>query len=180
MSDELGQRLRRLRTTQGYSLAQAAKGSDISKSFLALLETGKTDITITRLMRLTRFYGVHIADVLPDGANDESMVVRNGKGRHIQSPEEGIDVLLLTRQPDRTVSPILAAFAPHGRSEPSTHEGEEFVYVLAGRFELIFHDSTVVLEQGDSAHFKSDQTHTYLNLTDSEGQLLSITTPPVF
>lgn len=180
MSTELGNNLRTLRLERGFSLARVAKGAEISKSFLALLESGKSDITITRLMRLTRFYGVHIADVLPDGGPQPSVVVRKGDGRHVYSPAEGIDVLLLSRREDRAMSPILAAFQPRGQSEPSSHEGEEFIYVLTGRFELSLEGTRVVLDPGDRAHFRSDQQHTYRNIGDEEGQILSITDPAIF
>lgn len=179
MPSELGNTLKALRTERGYSLAQVARGADISKSFLALVESGKSDITITRLMRLTRFYGIHIADLLPPD-DPPSAVVRRGEGQHVYSPEEGIDVRLLTRREERSISPILATFQPQGQSEPSKHTGEEFIYVLEGKFELSLGDQTMVLGQGDSVHFNSDEPHTYRNVGEEDGTLLSITDPAVF
>ena len=37
-----------IRMERGHTLANVAKGTKISKSFLALVEAGKSDITITR------------------------------------------------------------------------------------------------------------------------------------
>jgi predicted transcriptional regulator len=55
---ELGRRLRAFRATRGLSLANLAKKTGISSSFLSLVEQGKSDITITRLLRLAKFYEV--------------------------------------------------------------------------------------------------------------------------
>jgi quercetin dioxygenase-like cupin family protein len=180
-SPELGSRLRSLRRERGYSLAQVAKGTNISKSFVTLVEGGKSDITITRLMRLTQFYGVHIADVLPENVTTDEIVVRKGEGQHVYSPAEKIDVHLLSKYRDRALSPIVASFAPHGESELSSHEGEEFLYVLSGQFELqLGDDEPIVIEEGDSAHFPATRPHTYKNSGDTEGRMLSIVTPAVF
>ena len=180
-SPELGSRLRALRHERGYSLAQVAKGTEISKSFVTLVEGGKSDITITRLMRLTRFYGVHIADVLPNIVTTDEVVVRKGEGQHVYSPAEKIDVHLLSKYPDRALSPVVATFAPHGESEPSTHDGEEFLYVLNGKFELqIGDDEPIVIKAGDSAHFRASRSHTYKNIGETDARMLSIVTPAVF
>src|SRR5438105_3725718 len=62
---QLGDALKALRRQRGYSLVQVAKETGISKSFLSLVESGRSDITIGRLLRLVTFYGAHIADLLP-------------------------------------------------------------------------------------------------------------------
>jgi quercetin dioxygenase-like cupin family protein len=178
---QLGARLRALRRERGYTLAQVARATSISKSFLALVESGKSDITITKLMRLTQFYGVNIADALPDASGGDVTVVRKGEEQHVTSPAEGIDVWLLSRHAGRALSPVIAVFEPGGESDISSHEGEEFLHVLDGRFELrLGADESIVLEDGDSAHFKADLPHTYRNVGDTEGRLLSIVTPAVF
>jgi transcriptional regulator with XRE-family HTH domain len=181
VNSTIGARLRDLRLERGYTLGRVAEGANISKSFLALVEQGKSDITITRLMRLTRFYGVHISDVLPDAIPDDEIVVLPGEGQRVYSPRERIDVSLLTKRGERTMSPILAVFAPAGESEPSTHEGEEFLYVLSGTFELKIGDGDpIVIPAGGAAHFAGTLTHTYKNIGDEDGQVLSVVTPAIF
>jgi quercetin dioxygenase-like cupin family protein len=180
-SSEIGVKLRTLRNERGYSLSQVARATRISRSFIGLVEGGKSDITITRLMRLALFYGVHIADVLPDAVLEDRLVVRRGEGQRVYSPKEQIDVSLLSMHTERAMSPILATFAPQGESEISTHEGEEFLYVLSGRFELqLGENEPIVVAEGDSIHFPAVEPHTYKNIGETEGQLLSVVTPAIF
>jgi len=47
--NDLGTRLRALRTERGLSLSQLESATSISSSFLSLVESGKSDITISRL-----------------------------------------------------------------------------------------------------------------------------------
>jgi transcriptional regulator with XRE-family HTH domain/quercetin dioxygenase-like cupin family protein len=53
----LGERLRALRQARGVTVAEAAVGSGLSASFVSLVEAGKSDISVMRLMTLTEFLG---------------------------------------------------------------------------------------------------------------------------
>src|SRR3954453_9815199 len=59
---DLGTRLRALRTERGLSLSQLEAATKISSSFLSLVESGKSDITISRLVRLADFFDVELSD----------------------------------------------------------------------------------------------------------------------
>ena len=129
---ELGERLRALRRERGLSLAQVAQDTSISQSFLSLVETGRTDITIGRLIRLVAFYGR--APVRPPATVTGPGSDRGSRRRRAArpSPAEGIDVYLLTSETDgRMMMPVVAIFEPGGGlAEYSEHDGEEFVHVL--------------------------------------------------
>src|SRR4051812_17974209 len=60
----LGTTLRAIRTSRRLSLADVADATQISPSFLSLVELGKSDITIGRLTRLADFYKVSFSDLL--------------------------------------------------------------------------------------------------------------------
>jgi quercetin dioxygenase-like cupin family protein/DNA-binding XRE family transcriptional regulator len=181
VSSQIGSRLRALRRERGHSLTRVAEGTGISRSFLVLVEGGKSDITITKLMRLAQFYGVPISDVLPDPAEAGSALVRRGEAQRVHSPDEGLDVLVLSRHAGRAMSPVLAYVEPGGVSERSSHEGEEFLHVLVGRIELRFIDGeSIVLEEGDSAHFRAERPHEYRNVGDERAAMMSVVTPAIF
>jgi quercetin dioxygenase-like cupin family protein len=177
----IGSRLRAIRVERGYTLATVAKGTKISKSFLALVEGGRSDITITRLMRLTQFYGIHIADVLPGTRPEDETLVRKGEAQHLYSPSEKQEVLLLSKHVPRAMSPVLTTFEPKGESEQSSHDGEEWIFTLRGSIALQLDDEEpIILEEGDSAHFNSGRPHIYRNAGDEDASLLSVATPAVF
>ena len=54
------------------------------------------------------------------------------------------------------------------------HEGEEFVYVLAGSIEIIVGDHVNKLKTGDSLHFNSGIRHQMTNTGNESAELLVV------
>jgi len=179
-SPQLGAGLRELRHRKGHSLLEVASATGISRSFLSLVENGRSDITIGRLLRLVAFYGAHISDLLPEPEMHDAIVVRRGEQREVRSPVEGIRISLLATHGERKMAPSLAVVEPTGASaEEASHPGEEFVYVLEGSITLkLANTEPLVLATGDSAYFKSDRLHSYRNDGKRRARFLSVSTPP--
>ena len=61
------------------------------------------------------------------------------------------------------------------------HEGEEFIFVLSGWFEITLDgEEFYQLKPGDSLYFASRRHHSWRNRFDGETVLLWINTPPTF
>jgi len=68
-----------------------------------------------------------------------------------------------------------------GSGESYTHEGEEFLHILRGEFEIwLNNDEHHRLKQGDSLYFQSSTPHRWRNPGKSESWLLWVNTPPTF
>lgn len=176
--------LRALRVSKGLSLKDVGQATDISTSFLSLVENGKSDITIGRLVRLVNFYGVTLTDLVPPTPDDpEPDITRVDERRmiHHSSPAEGIDIYLLTPDTDRTMMPMELEFDPGAQlAEYGRHQGEEWVYVVEGRLRLIL-DGTEprCLEKGDSAYYPADRPHLFANDDPATPlRLICVNTPP--
>jgi XRE family transcriptional regulator, regulator of sulfur utilization len=174
--------LRAVRRGRGLSLANVAAATGISASFLSLVEKGKSDITIGRLVRLVDFYGISINDLLP-GTSGPSFpeVVRTPERRLVHSPAEGIDVFLLSGDTRRTMMPMLLEFEPGAHlAEYGRHEGEEWVHVLDGTLSLELKGAEAqLLEAGDSGYYPADRPHMFRNASDSERlRLICVDSPP--
>jgi transcriptional regulator with XRE-family HTH domain len=176
----LGAALRSARRARGLSLAQVAAATDISRSLLSLIETGRNDVTIGRLIRLSELYGVHVSDLLSAEPPPDHVVVRADERRHLPMPEEGLDLHLLTPDSNRAFLPFIATFVPgSGAAEGVKHPGEEFVHVLEGKLRLeVDGAEPVVLEEGDSAYYNSDRAHRWSNAGSGLLRLLSVAGPP--
>lgn len=176
----LGQRLRALRRSRHFSLADVAAATGISRSFLSLVETGGSDITIGRLLRLVSFYDTSLADLLfADGPPDE-MIVRAGERRVIVSRDERLEVQMCCPDNTRTMMPFIGILKPGGASaEHVSHEGEEWTHVSSGELELDLegHDP-ITLKVGDSIYFAATLGHAYSNKTDNDVTFISVVTPP--
>ncbi|HXJ11492.1 MAG TPA: cupin domain-containing protein [Candidatus Limnocylindrales bacterium] len=174
-----GQRFRRLRMRRQLSLAQVARATRVSVGFLSALERGQMRCSIATLRRIARFYKTNII----------SLFETNGEAQHLVRPSER---KILETSPNVRME-LLAwgntAMEPHlfrvkpggGSGESYSHEGEEFLHVLRGEFELWLHnEGHYHLKAGDSLYFESSTPHRWKNPCRAEAWVLWVNTPPTF
>src|SRR5689334_11450995 len=92
--EQVGARLKRIRTQRGMTLSGVAEATGISKSTLSRLETGQRRPTLELLLALSHTYRVPLDDLVgaPE-VGDPRVHLRHG---HVK----GRTVIPLTRQPD--------------------------------------------------------------------------------
>lgn len=180
MRTRLGLVLREARVKRSLSLSDVARETGLSTSFLSLVENGKSDIAIGRLVRLLSFFEIPVHDVV-SGRPPRDKHVRSGEGRLLPSAQEGISFLLLTSSTKDLMMPMLIEFAPGAElAEHGSHEGEEFIHVLDGTLRLELKGNRArVLHAGDSAYYKAEQPHRFANASRDEPlRILCVDAPP--
>jgi XRE family aerobic/anaerobic benzoate catabolism transcriptional regulator len=65
--EQLGQRVRTMRALRGMSRKVLAKVSGISERYIAQLESGKGNVSIVLLRRVSNAMGAHLEDLIPPG-----------------------------------------------------------------------------------------------------------------
>jgi len=166
--------LRALRQSRGLSLAEVAKGTQISASFLSLVENARCDITVGRMTRLMQFYDVSLSDLLPQRGGADAEIVHPQERRRLHSPGEGMVISMLTPPSVRGMMPMLLEFEPGaGRQDYGRHAGDEFLFVLEGELILELEGSSPRhLKPGDSAYYSGDRPHLLRNASDRKPLLL--------
>lgn len=174
-----GQQLRRLRMRRGLSLAQVARATKVSVSFLSALERGQMRSSVSTLRRVARFYGTNILSLFETAASNQRLV-RPGQ-RKILETSPGVRMELLAWG-QTAMEPHLFRIKPGGGSgESYSHEGEEFLHLLRGEFEIWLNGKERYrLRRGDSLYFESSTPHRWRNPGNTEAWLLWINTPPTF
>jgi transcriptional regulator with XRE-family HTH domain len=177
----LGDALRRARLERRLSLTAVAAATGISASFLSVVENGRSDITVGRLVRLLRFYGVRLDDLsLTEGAPTGGMVVSPGERRHLDIRTQGVDLYLLTADTNRSMMPVLGIHQPGSSvNDLEPHDGEVFAHMLTGSllFELEGHDP-FVLGEGSSVYWPGRTQPRITNFSAKPAVMLSVVTPP--
>jgi DNA-binding transcriptional MerR regulator/mannose-6-phosphate isomerase-like protein (cupin superfamily) len=174
-----GQRFRRLRTRRGLSLAQVAQATGVSVGFLSALERGQMRSSIATLRRIARFYRTNILSLF-ETAGENPRLVRP-EHRKILETTPGVRMELLAWG-NTAMEPHLFRVKPNGGSgESYAHEGEEFLHILRGEFEIwLNNEEHYRLKSGDSLYFESSTPHRWKNPGRTETWLLWINTPPTF
>ena len=174
-----GQRFRRLRTRRGLSLAQVSRATGVSIGFLSALERGQMRSSIATLRRIARFYRTNILSLF-EAAEENPGLVRPEQ-RKVLETTAGVRMELLALG-HTAMEPHLFCIKPNGGSgESYAHEGEEFLHVLQGEFEIwLGKKEHYKLKTGDSLYFDSSTPHRWKNPGRTETRLLWVNTPPTF
>jgi DNA-binding transcriptional MerR regulator/quercetin dioxygenase-like cupin family protein len=177
--ETIGQRLVQLRRNLGLTLADVARNSGVSVSFLSSLERGYANASIATLQKLARLYKTNVLSFFAD--DQESRRLVRTRDRKVLEPNLGVEMELLALG-NRIMEPHLFRIAPGAGSGGSYHhDGEEFIHVLQGRLEIWLDEvERYVLEAGDSLYFESTLAHRWRSVSDKETVLLWVNTPASF
>jgi DNA-binding transcriptional MerR regulator/uncharacterized cupin superfamily protein len=174
-----GQRFRRLRARRGLSLAQVARATGVSVGFLSSLERGQMRSSVATLRRIARFYRTNILSLF-ETAGENPRLVRPSQ-RKILETNAGVRMELLAWGNTVMEPHLFRVKRGGGSGESYTHEGEEFLHVLRGAFEIwLGHTEHYRLKTGDSLYFESTTPHRWRNPGRAEAWLLWVNTPPSF
>ena len=174
-----GQRFRRLRVKRGLSLAQVAKATGVSVGFLSALERGQMRSSVATLRRIAKFYRTNILSLF-ETAGENQRLVRPSERKILETTRDVRMELLAWG--NTAMEPHLFRVKPGGGSgESYSHEGEEFLHVLRGDFEIWLNKSEHYrLKPGDSLYFESSIPHRWKNPGRKETWVLWVNTPPTF
>ncbi|MEU8513529.1 XRE family transcriptional regulator [Kitasatospora sp. NPDC048722] len=150
--DAIGPRLRTLRRDRGLTLEALAATTGLSVSTLSRLESGLRRPTLDLLIPLARAHRVPLDQLVAAPATGDPRV-------HLTPlrKDDGSVLVPLTQYPGR-VQVFKHVLAPR---EPKlvTHEGYEWLYVLAGELRLVLGDHEHTLRPGEVAEFDTAEPH---------------------
>lgn len=180
---DLGTRLRALRAERGLSLSQLESATKISSSFLSLVEGGKSDITISRLVRLADFFDVELSDLVGGSRVERPPleVIRAGEGSVLESSSEGLSSRFLGHQrwqlsprlTDYEAGATLDIAGGEGAAREIFHHRELFIYILAGSFEITVRGESASVSRGDAVLIR-DGADRVVNTGRRSGRLLVV------
>jgi transcriptional regulator with XRE-family HTH domain len=174
---DLGSRVRGLRHSKRMTLKDVAVRSGLSVATLSKVENNRLSPTYENIIRLARGLDVDIAALFSDQPHSaprgRRSITRRGAGKIFETETYDYE-MLCTDVVGKRIIPLKARIKQREWKDFSsliTHEGEEVIYVLAGRIKLIteFYEE-VILEPGDCVYFDSTMGHVCLTqgLEDAE------------
>ncbi|MDX6299444.1 MAG: hypothetical protein QOF53_658 [Nocardioidaceae bacterium] len=166
--DQVGARLKRLRTHRRLTLTAVAESTGISKSTLSRLETGGRRPTLELLLALSHAYQVPLDDLV--AAPEEGDPRLHLKAGHVK----GRTVIPLTRQPDGMQAWKIIIPTSTSTPEPRAHDGHEWIYVLSGHMRFVLGDQDTVLGPGQVAAFDTTVPHWFGSTGTDPAEILSI------
>lgn len=170
----IGPTLRDLRRARNLKITEVAKSLGIAASLLASLERTSLGLDIPLLQRIAQFYGITLNEIMGlEPVQPERETVMRGAG--VILPRLGLGLRI-----ERLGSGKDIMDCQRWRIEPGVHsrgayrhEGEEFLVVLRGQFEITLEEQRVhLLTAGDSIYFRSELPHYWRNPGTEEAELI--------
>jgi transcriptional regulator with XRE-family HTH domain len=166
--DQVGSRLKRIRTQRGMTLTGVAEATGISKSTLSRLETGRRRPTLELLLALSHTYRVALDDlVAAPEEGDPRLRLKPGRVK-------GRTVIPLSRQAGGMQAWKIIIPTSNATPEPRAHDGHEWIYVLSGHMRFVLGDDNCVLGPGEVAAFDTTVPHWFGSTGDEPAEILSI------
>ncbi|KPI08711.1 transcriptional regulator, XRE family with cupin 2 sensor [Actinobacteria bacterium OK074] len=168
---DVGPRLRRMRKERGVTLAALSETTGISVSTLSRLESGLRRPSLELLLPLARAHQVPLDELVGapptrDPRVRAEPIVRGGRTHWPLTRRPGGLQAYKVVEPRRNLEP-----------DPRTHEGYEWLYVLAGQLRLVLGEHDVVLGPGEAAEFDTRVPHWFGSAGDGPVEFLSLFGP---
>ncbi|MBS2535346.1 helix-turn-helix domain-containing protein [Catenulispora sp. NF23] len=151
--DAVGPRLRELRRRRGMTLADLAERTGINESTLSRLEGGSRKPTLELLLPLAEVYAVPLDDLVGAPRTGDPRIHPRPVNRH------GMTHIPLSHPGGVMAHKLLIPPRPGVEPDLKTHEGFEWLYVIAGRLRLLLGDQSLVLKAGEAAEFDTQVPH---------------------
>lgn len=184
----IGGKIRTLREQLQLSVEDLAERCDCETSVIEQLESGDIPPGLAPLVKITRALGVRLGTLLDDAENVGPVVTRAGEASSVArfrgsgtGGEAGsLDFASLALdKAARHMEPFLIDVHPGtGEISLSSHEGEEFIYVLEGTLEIEYGKDIHTLKPGDSIYYDSIVPHEVRAQSPSSAKILAVVYAP--
>ncbi len=166
---DLGKKITQIRESKKVSLEEMVEKTNLDIDQLQKIEKGKVLPSLAPLIKIARALGVRLGTFLDDSNNLGPAIVRandHEKGVRFSSQLSGtrdhLNFLSLAfDKVGRNMEPFIVEIEPGQQSDYmlSSHEGEEFIYVLEGKVEINYGKEVIQLNVGDSVYLDSIVSH---------------------
>ncbi len=187
--NRIGTKITTLRESLGLSQAELAERCDCDVSVVSGLEDGQLAPSLAPLIKITRALGVRLGTLLDDDTSVGPVVTRKDEAEEVArlksletSSDAGVlDFFSLAEgKTRRHMEPFMIAVNPSaaGEHKLSSHEGEEFVFVMDGEIEIEYGKDLHVLAAGDSIYYDSIVPHQLRAHGDAPARILAVVYAP--
>jgi len=167
----IGVKIRSIRESKNLTIGEVAERAGVSCEQIERIEGDVEIPSLAPLIKIARVLGVRLGTFLDDNTELGPVVSRakdSKKQNVIRSTNEStisrkhMEYYSLSQdKAGRHMEPFLIYIDPseHNEFTLSSHEGEEFIYIMEGTVEIIYGKEKYTLEAGDSIYYDSIVAH---------------------
>lgn len=184
----VGEKIKQIREMKKVSLDELAERSGMELSIVQKIEREKNVPSLAPLIKIARALGVRLGTFLDDSDSYGPVLVRSGEyhkgARFTSQTSEAREHLnffsLAFDKAGRNMEPFIVDIEPGLQSDYmlSSHEGEEFIYVLEGEIEINYGKEVYQLNKGDSIYLDSIVLHNVHAGSNKSARILAVVYAP--
>ena len=184
----VGHKITLIRHQKNISTNELAERCGFSAAMMEQIEQNETIPSLGHLIKVARALGVRLGTFLDDMDQLGPVITRNGdmkKGSSFSNKNStaslNLDFFpLASDKSGRHMEPFIVEINPTADSDfvQSSHEGEEFIYVLSGTIEIRYGKNVYTLSEGDSIYYDSVVDHHVHSANDSPAKILAVVYAP--
>lgn len=185
---DLGKKIKQIREAKKVSLDVMVEKTNLEIDQLKKIEKGDVIPSLAPLIKIARALGVRLGTFLDDSDHLGPVVVEAGeheKGVRFSSQQSGSRehlnfFSLAFDKVGRSMEPFIVEIEPSQQSDYmlSSHEGEEFIYVLEGEVEINYGKELFHLKKGDSIYYDSIVSHNVHAANSNSARILAVVYAP--
>ena len=185
----VGEKISTLCTDKNISREELSDRSGLTVEQIDLIENSDTIPSLSPLIKIARALGVRLGTFLDDSEELGPVVHFHSETQkpatfssQLSSANSHLDFFsLAARKTGRHMEPFLIDIKPSSTNEPilSSHEGEEFIFVLKGSIKINYGKEVHVLHPGDSIYYDSIVDHLVSALNAQAAQIVAVVYTPM-
>lgn len=164
---KVGESVREIRKRKGLSLRDISQRTGLEIELLSEIEGGKVAPPLGTIIKLAKALDKKIGYFISGTEELPYTIVRKNEGKLIsrfdskKTDTYGYEFMSLAPyKKNRYMEPFLVTLEPTDiEEERSTHDGQEFIYVLEGTMEVRLADEIHRLDAGDAIYYDSTVPH---------------------
>lgn len=164
----IGNKIKTLRNSKNMSLEELADKANLSLEQLSTIEESEVLPSIAPLVKIARALDVRLAAILDDENSLGPVVCRHDDTEEklrLSTSADGVPHMnyfsMAKSKSGRHMEPYIINLQACTEKDfiMSSHEGEEFIYVLNGAIEITYGENVYTLFEGDSIYYDSIVEH---------------------
>ena len=185
--NKIGAKVKLVRENRKLSIEDVSERTNLSVEQISSIEDGSLVPNLTPLIKIARVLGVRLGTFMDDDENLGPVVTRASDKKEVtrfsdrgNAVSSDLDFYTLAQnKAGRHMDPFIIDIFPTSQEEVklSTHEGEEFIYVLEGEVEIIYGKETYELKKGDSIYYESIVAH-HVHSHNTNAKILAVVYTP--
>mgnify|MGYP003403656225 FL=1 len=184
----VGGKIRSLRESKMMEVEVLAERSQLPIEQIQAIEEDNLLPGLAPLIKIARVLGVRLGTFLDDAQGMGAVGSRHEDAKesvrftnHSSAGNESMIYRSLSEgKENRHIEPFVIDILPDNEQNysMSSHEGEEFIYVLEGKVEINYGKQSYVLEKGDSIYYDSIVKHHVHGYGNEAAKILAVVYAP--